>query len=202
MNRSQQRQLIQSQLAEIERTDDLRVIEHENEFQLHLDIAAHNGKRYHVMLDLEDYDVEPARLYVLDERGEITWDRSRLPPPPFLNGTKHPIEERDFFCIPGTYDYHSHPLHAHEPWDALRNSTPLASLASNLAKTLKKPPGQQIRLRIGNLPKVPLKKVDIVLDNGETAHMEVNDGAPVALRRIEITLANNLSILIEVENAT
>lgn len=201
MDRLQQRELIQSQVAQIGRTDDLRVIEHANEFQLHLDIAADNGKRYHVMLDLEDYDVEPARLYVLDERGEITWDRTKLPPLPFLNGTKHPIEERDFFCIPGTYDYHSHPLHKHEQWDALRNSTPLAALVSNLAKTLKKPPGQQLNLRIGNLPKVPLKHVTIVFDNGETARMEV-EGSSVALRRIEIGLANNLSIRIEVQDAT
>lgn len=202
MNRAQQRQLIQAQVAEIDQTDDLKVLEHDNEFQLHLDIAAHSGQRYHVMLNLEDYDVEPPGLYILDESGKITWDRATLPPPPFVNGTKHPLEERDFFCIPGTYDYHSHPLHEHEAWDALRNSTPLAALVRKLADTLKNPPIKQLRLQINNLHKVPLKHVTLILDNGEATRIEVNDSTTVALRGIEIALANNQSIRIEAQDAT
>lgn len=202
MNRSQQWELIRSQVAQIEQTDALRIIPHDNEGQLHLDVAAFNGRRYHLMLDLEDYDIEPPRLYVLDENGQVTWERAKLPPPPFLNLSMHPIDKRDFFCIPGTYDYHSHPLHQHEYWDALRNSTPLSALVRTLARTLKDPPKQEIKLRVKNLHKLPLKHVIIRLDNGEEARFDVEKGATLALRGLEIAVANNLVIRIEAEDAT
>lgn len=198
----QQRELIHSQVAQILESDDLKVIPQPNPLELHLNVAAVGGRRYHLKLDLENYDLEPPKLYVLDEQGNVTWDRKKLPPWPFLNGSRHPGANRDFFCIAGTYDYHSHPLHEHEPWDALRNTTPLAALASKLSKTLKEPPAPKLTVGINGLGNLPLRHILLQFTNGENYVFEVNGESKVVLQGLEITFANNQILRIEARNAT
>lgn len=201
MNREQQRKLVRQQVAAVQQTDHLRILPHSNEFQLHLQVLAADGKQYHLMLDLDDYDVEPAKLYVLDELGNVTWDRTKLPPPPFLNGSKHPLAQRDFFCIAGTYDYHSHPLHEHERWDGLRNTTTLAGLVASIVKHLRNPAPPKIGILLNGLATVPLHELALFLGNGETAVFQVEGPTSVTLQALEIRFANNQCVRLEVRNA-
>jgi hypothetical protein len=44
----------------------------------------------------------------------------------------HPDVDRPFFCRPGLREYHSHPQHEDEPWDAYREAWPLTKTAMQL----------------------------------------------------------------------
>lgn len=199
MNREQQQGLIQGQIDDIVEGEGWSIIASDSEFELHLDVRAWNGQRYHLLLDLGGYDIEPPKLCVISEGGEVTWNRAELPPPPFLNGSIHPGLNRDFFCIPGTFDYHSHPLHEHESWDALRNNTPLAELVSRIVRMLTNPPVKMLGLGVGGLHKAPFKRAVLHMDSGQSLQFEVPDGFGATLHAIEIALANNQVIRLEVK---
>jgi hypothetical protein len=48
----------------------------------------------------------------------------------------HPFYGRPFFCRPGTREYHSHPVHADDPWDKYREGTTLAGIVMGLLDDL------------------------------------------------------------------
>jgi hypothetical protein len=140
MNRTLQAALIQEQIAAIHQDADCKVITQPNPLQLHLDIKGFGERRYHLVLDLEDYDVGPAWLYVLGPDGKPAWTTEVMPPHPMGNTGLHPTEKRMFLCVAGTRDFHTHPLHEHEPWDQLRNNMPLSRLVANIRSMLRNAP--------------------------------------------------------------
>jgi len=159
MNRALQAALIQRQVADINQDADCRIIPHANRFQLHLDMKGLGDRRYHLVMDLDDYDVEPPRLCVVDANGSPAWTTDVMPPHPVGNTGIHPIENRMFLCVRGTRDFHSHPLHAHEPWDQLRNNLPLSRLVADLRAMIQTVPTHMVNLQL----QVPLDWKRIVV---------------------------------------
>jgi hypothetical protein len=77
------------------------------------------------------YDAEPFQVAVVTEDGDIA------PPsgwPPGIGYSVHPILERPFICIRGTYEYHCHPSHLTDSWAAYRQSLRLPQLVGHLLR--------------------------------------------------------------------
>lgn len=147
MNSAQQVELIAAQVAKIEEDERCCVITQANPLQLHLDVASYNGQTYRLKLDLSLYDIEPPALSVLDADGNEVWDRRQLPPG-LTNQDDHPIHKRPFFCVPGTLEYHDHPLHGNVSWDAMRNTRPLAALVAQIKHTMMAKPTPFLQIQV------------------------------------------------------
>lgn len=68
--------------------------------------------------DGPNYDAEPLRLRLRDadsgdELALESW-------PQGLGPAEHPVLHRPFTCLRGLYEYHCHPSHVTDPWDAYR----------------------------------------------------------------------------------
>ena len=92
-------------------------------------LADTNVGRAVLLLDAAGYDAEPMKLTVLDGAGRVlpgaAW-------PGALYYTEHPILGRPFACVQGSYEYHCHPSHLADPWDAHRRRIRLAELLDHL----------------------------------------------------------------------
>lgn len=82
-------------------------------------------------LDGPNYDAEPLSLMALDPEGEAPLPGSQWPPGLYF-GSDHPLLERPWACIGGTYEYHLHPSHLNESWDRFRYGHDLATLIGHL----------------------------------------------------------------------
>jgi len=40
-----------------------------------------------------------------------------------FNGSQHPVANRQFICMRGSREYHTHPSHVGDPWESLRGSS-------------------------------------------------------------------------------
>ena len=82
-------------------------------------------------LDGARYDAEPFRVAVTTTDGEPVphhmW-------PPGLSLGVHPVLNRPFACLQGTYEYHSHPSHLADHWATYRNQLRLADLLDHLLR--------------------------------------------------------------------
>jgi hypothetical protein len=79
--------------------------------------------------DAGRYDAEPMAVDVTDADG------TPLPPtawPGTLFHSIHPVHERPFVCIRGTFEYHTHPSHLADRWDLYRGRLQLADLLAHL----------------------------------------------------------------------
>lgn len=88
-------------------------------------------------MELADYDGQPPTAELLLP------DRSPLPKeqwPGSLNWQgvilEHHKYDRPWFCRPGLREYHTHPQHDDDPWDAHREGLPLHTLVENLLDDL------------------------------------------------------------------
>lgn len=88
-------------------------------------------------LDLTDFDADPptAELLAPDRRplpGE-QWPKS-------LDGQgivrDHAVYGRPFFCRRGVREYHEHPQHEDDPWDAHREGLPLHAIVTEILADL------------------------------------------------------------------
>jgi hypothetical protein len=82
-----------------------------------------------IRLDGTRYDAEPFRMTVVGSDG------GKLPAkqwPGELFHAIHPVLRRPFACVRGTYEYHCHPTHAADAWDAYRMRIRLADLLDHL----------------------------------------------------------------------
>jgi len=84
-----------------------------------------------IRLEGREFDAEPFRVAVVDERGVVVphegWPGS-------LSLGPHPLLGRPFACIQGTYEYHAHPTHLADRWDTYRNQIRLPQLLDFLLR--------------------------------------------------------------------
>jgi hypothetical protein len=77
------------------------------------------------------YDAEPLQFAVIGH------DR-QIPPredwPGDLFHSIHPVLDRPFACVQGTYEYHCLPCHMDDPWDAHRGQLRMAELLDHLVR--------------------------------------------------------------------
>lgn len=82
-------------------------------------------------LDGRWYDAEPFRVAVCGPDGlalpAAGWPRG-------LVHSVHPVLGRPFACVRGTYEYHLHPQHYQDRWDAHRSRLRLADLLDHLLR--------------------------------------------------------------------
>jgi hypothetical protein len=85
----------------------------------------------HIIFDGARYDAEPFRVSLASAAG------TALPHeqwPAGLSHGVHPILGRPFACIQGTYEYHAHPSHLADRWDAYRHRIRLPDLLDHLLR--------------------------------------------------------------------
>ena len=77
------------------------------------------------------YDAEPFKVAVVTAAGEIA-SNDRWPAG--LGNGAHPILDRNFICIRGTYEYHCHPGHLADTWASHRLSLRLPHLLAHILR--------------------------------------------------------------------
>lgn len=82
-------------------------------------------------LDGSHYDAEPFRVAVTNAEGELM-PHERWPPGMSLG--IHPVLDRPFACVQGTYEYHAHPSHLTDHWSTYRNELRLTDLLDHLLR--------------------------------------------------------------------
>jgi Predicted metal binding domain len=82
-----------------------------------------------VAFDGAAYDAEPFRVDQVDANGQPQapgqWHKQLL-------HSVHPVLNRPFICVRGTYEYHCHPSHLDDRWDLHRGSVRLGDLLAHL----------------------------------------------------------------------
>ncbi len=89
------------------------------------------GRGLDLVLDGSRYDAEPFRVSIVDARGEPVPHEAW---PAGMSLGQHPVLERPFACIQGTYEYHCHPSHLTDHWAIYRNSLRLPDLLDHLLR--------------------------------------------------------------------
>lgn len=82
-----------------------------------------------------NYDAEPLKFAVVTEEGDIAPQAGW---PSGLFHSVHPVLDRGFTCIRGTYEYHCHPQHVADTWAAHRQTLRLPQLLGHLLKKMGK----------------------------------------------------------------
>ena len=79
----------------------------------------------------DGWDARPPEIDLLDKSGHelVTWPNDTTGHG-IVSG--HPDYTRPFFCRPGTREFHSHPVHADDPWDTYREGMPLYGIILGL----------------------------------------------------------------------
>ncbi len=81
------------------------------------------------------YDAEPFHVAVVTGHGDIA---PQAQWPAGLFHSVHPILDRGFVCIRGTFEYHSHPSHLEDAWCAYRQTLRLPQLLGHILKKVGK----------------------------------------------------------------
>lgn len=84
-----------------------------------------------LVLDGARYDAEPFRVCVVSRAGSPVPHEGW---PPGLSLGVHPVLNRPFACIQGTYEYHAHPSHLEDHWARYRTSIRLPDLLDHLLR--------------------------------------------------------------------
>lgn len=84
-----------------------------------------------LMLDGARYDAEPFRVTIADGEGRALPHEAW---PVGMSLGQHPVLERPFACIQGTYEYHCHPSHLSDHWAIYRNTLRLPDLLDHLLR--------------------------------------------------------------------
>ena len=99
-----------------------------------VDVEVTNGAI--VRFDGARYDAEPYDVSIVDAVGA----HGRMLPgeswPSGLNHGIHPVLGRPFICIRGTGEFHVHPSHLTDPWDAYRGRLALADLLDHILRRI------------------------------------------------------------------
>lgn len=77
------------------------------------------------------YDAEPFQVAVVTPDGEAAPNDQW---PAGLGGGAHPILDRNFICIQGTYEYHCHPQHVTDTWAGHRQALRLPHLLGHILR--------------------------------------------------------------------
>ncbi len=98
-------------------------------------IAGTNVGEATVRISGSGYDAEPFQVAAVTYEGAIApqalW-------PAGLFHSVHPILDRGFVCIRGTYEYHCHPSHLDDAWSAYRQTLRLPQLLGHILKKVGK----------------------------------------------------------------
>jgi hypothetical protein len=86
------------------------------------------GAEVCIELDGSQFDAEPFHVAV-KRNGQFVQPHEW---PQFVFGSLHPVLERPFICIRGTYEYHCHPSHLMDAWDRYRTSIRLVDLLEHM----------------------------------------------------------------------
>jgi len=101
-------------------------------------IGSRRREQFILALDLTDFDSQPPTAELLsDDRTPLP--RARWPRDPEGQGIvpNHRLwPHRPFFCRPGTREFHTHPQHEDEPWDAYREGMSLTGVVLPLVHDL------------------------------------------------------------------
>lgn len=84
-----------------------------------------------IELDGQRYDAEPFRVRVTDSNGTTVPHEAW---PPGLSLGQHPVFDRPFACVQGTYEYHAHPSHLTDHWALYRNELRLPDILDHLLR--------------------------------------------------------------------
>lgn len=80
-----------------------------------------------IRLDGTYYDGQPFQVMILRNGAPVQ--------PGEWNGvvhSLHPVLQRPFLCMQGTFEYHCYPGHTVDPWDASRTTKRLADLVDHI----------------------------------------------------------------------
>jgi hypothetical protein len=99
--------------------------------QVHCVIEKTNVGTATLRLEGAGYDAEPLQVAVITPDGQVA---PREGWPGTLFHSIHPVLDRPFACVQGTYEYHCLPCHMADRWDAHRGHLRLAELLSHLVK--------------------------------------------------------------------
>lgn len=97
-------------------------------------IGTQRREEFVLRLDCSDYNSQPPLVVLCDADGHLLPD-ARWPHTGGQRGivAGHPIlGPRKFFCRPGTREFHTHPDHEDQPWDAVREERPLYLIVTGL----------------------------------------------------------------------
>lgn len=70
-------------------------------------------------LNCDNWNDSPPAITLLSRDGEPLTTAPNDPTGVF-NGSLHPLENRQFICMRGSREYHTHPSHVGDPWESLR----------------------------------------------------------------------------------
>lgn len=94
-------------------------------------VVATLGNDLDLVLDGNRYDAEPVRVTVAGSDGRPVPHEAW---PAGMSLGQHPVLERPFACIQGTYEYHCHPSHLTDHWAIYRNTLRLPDLLDHLLR--------------------------------------------------------------------
>jgi len=92
-----------------------------------LDVTVHARTPVRIQLVAPQWDEEPPRVVLLTADG-CPWPVASAGQPPdtafrsggVFNHNAHEITGRTYVCMPGSYDYHTHPMHTADVWERYR----------------------------------------------------------------------------------
>jgi hypothetical protein len=97
-------------------------------------IGTRRAEELILAMDCEDWDSQPPTAELLD-LDEQPLPADRWPHDPSHQGIVEGhwrFGSRKFFCRVGLREFHTHPQHEDEPWDAVREGTSLAGIVTSL----------------------------------------------------------------------
>lgn len=99
---------------------------------------AMSEKTYAFALELDDFDVMPPELLVIDpQTGESRLERADWPNAPrFTFREPHPTLRRLWHCMPGLKEYHIHLSHRTDSWDNHRYTHTIPRIVENVVDAL------------------------------------------------------------------
>ena len=88
---------------------------------LDIGFSARDGAKIRLRLFCQEWNDRPPSVDLLD------WSGQRLPaiqrdPAGVFNNSAHPQTGRPFICMKGVREYHTHPSHTGDAWEAIKGS--------------------------------------------------------------------------------
>jgi hypothetical protein len=102
-----------------------------------IDLSSKSERRLILALGCENYDGEPPTAELLDADG-VPLPAGQWPKDLIRQGIidGHRDFDRPFFCRPGLREFHTHPQHEDDPWDAHREALRLHAIVLGLLHDL------------------------------------------------------------------
>lgn len=89
---------------------------------LEVGFSAADGARLRLRLLCDDWNDRPPSVEFRDWEGRALTAIERDPASVF-NNSAHPTTRKPFICMRGIREYHTHPSHINDSWDAIKSGT-------------------------------------------------------------------------------